>query len=177
MVIEIREIDQSTVQKVNKVDGSFLVDSRLILSAVDGHIQYTIEPIPTYTKTYDIELLDYQTFIDNPDKIIYFAYADDEVAGQIILRVNWNKFAYIEDIAVDAHCRRQGVGKMLTARAIEWARSKKLPGIMLETQDINVPACCFYEHCGFVLAGFDRLLYKATLPGSEEIALYWYLIF
>ncbi|RPI78259.1 MAG: GNAT family N-acetyltransferase [Chloroflexi bacterium] len=177
MVIEIREINQSTLQNVNQVDGSFLVDSRLILTAVDGHIQYTIEPVPSYTKTYDIEPLDYQTFIDNPNKTILFAYADDEVAGQIILRVNWNKFAYVEDIAVDLSFRRLGVGGLLMSRAIDWAREKNLPGIMLETQDINVPACRFYERCGFVMAGFDRLLYKATLPGSEEIALYWYLIF
>jgi streptothricin acetyltransferase len=62
-------------------------------------------------------------------------------------------------------------------RAIEWARSLDLPGLMLETQDINVKACRFYERMGFVLSGFDRHLYKATLPGRDEIALYWYLVF
>lgn len=177
MKIEIRELDQSSLQDVNKVDGSFQVDSRLVLSAIDGRIQYTVEPVPLYTKTYDFEPLDYPSFIDNPDKTIFFAYADGKLAGQIILWVNWNKFAYIEDITVDVHFRRQGIGKLLMSRAVEWAKGKNLPGLMLETQDINVPACRFYERRGFVLGGFDHFLYKAMLPGSDEIALYWYLIF
>jgi streptothricin acetyltransferase len=47
---------------------------------------------------------------------------------------------------------------------------------MLETQNDNVPACLFYERCGFTLAGFDRNLYRALRPDTEEIALYWYLL-
>lgn len=28
-------------------------------------------------------------------------------------------------------------------------------GVMLETQNVNVPACQLYARCGFVLGGFD----------------------
>jgi ribosomal protein S18 acetylase RimI-like enzyme len=48
---------------------------------------------------------------------------------------------------------------------------------MLETQNNNLPACRFYEHCGFTLSGFDRNLYKGINKDTEEIALYWYLLF
>jgi streptothricin acetyltransferase len=61
--------------------------------------------------------------------------------------------------------------------AIDWARGGGYPGLMLETQDINVAACRFYASLGFKLGGFDRYLYKAEMPGTDEIALYWYLLF
>jgi hypothetical protein len=30
---------------------------------------------------------------------------------------------------------------------------------------------------GFKLGGFDRFLYQAVMPGTEEVAMYWYLRF
>jgi streptothricin acetyltransferase len=48
---------------------------------------------------------------------------------------------------------------------------------MLETQNNNVAACRLYESGGFQLAGFDRCLYKGLHPDTDEIALYWYLVF
>jgi streptothricin acetyltransferase len=48
---------------------------------------------------------------------------------------------------------------------------------MLETQNTNVAACLFYRRCGFELGGFDRFLYHAIHPDSDEIALYWYMFF
>ena len=38
-----------------------------------------------------------------------------------------------------------------------------MPGIMLETQNNNVAACKFYEKCGFVIGGFDFLVYKGLI--------------
>jgi ribosomal protein S18 acetylase RimI-like enzyme len=99
------------------------------------------------------------------------------VAGQIILRKNWNKFAYIEDIAVDVRFRLHGIGKELISYAKRWAQDRNLAGITLETQDNNVGACKFYESCGFQLRGFDTYLYKGINRETDEIALYWYMIF
>ena len=39
-------------------------------------------------------------YIDNTDKIIYLYYQDDKCVGKVKLRKNWNRYAYIEDIAV-----------------------------------------------------------------------------
>jgi ribosomal protein S18 acetylase RimI-like enzyme len=85
----------------------------------------------------------------------------DLVAGQVLLRRNWNHYGYVQDIAVDVRFRRRGIGRMLLSQGIEWARSKHLPGMMLKTQDNNVAACRFYESLGFQHGGFDQLLYKA----------------
>jgi len=93
------------------------------------------------------------------------------------MRKNWNKYAYIEDIAVDVMFRRRGIGKELISEAMRWAQERHLAGIMLETQNNNVGACKFYESCGFQLKGFDTYLYKGINSRTDEVALFWYLVF
>ena len=106
-----------------------------------------------------------------------FGVANGNLAGQVRVLKWWNGYAYIGSIVVDNKYRRQGVGRVLIARVVDWAKSKGLPGVMLETQSNNVGACRLYESCGFVLGGFDEYLYKGLNPATDEIALYWYLIF
>jgi streptothricin acetyltransferase len=115
--------------------------------------------------------------MNHPDRAVFFSYLDEELAGEIRFRKYWNGYAYIDNIAVDSKFRRQGAGRALMERAIAWAKEKGFPGIMLETQNNNVAACKFYESCGFKLRGFDTHLYKGLTPDTDEIALYWYLIF
>lgn len=177
MEITIQELNPQNVCYANTFDGTCYIDSRLCLNAENGQISYTINPAPGYTKPYLYDAIDYTTYIDDLDKTIFFAFTDGQAAGQIILRKNWNRYAYIEDIVVDARRRKQGIGEALLSRAIQWAKSKNLPGIMLETQNDRVSACRLYARCGFQLGGFDSLLYKGINPDSQEIALFWYLIF
>ena len=176
-MISIHPLNAANLNALNRVDGSFTVDARLVLSARDGEISYTIEPVQPYRKRYPAEQFDWNTFISNPDKAIYLAYVDGQLAGQIILWKNWNGFGYIEDIAVDVHFRRQGIGRRLIEQAITWAKERGLPGLMLETQNINVAGCSLYDACGFHLGGFDQDLYRAIDPDTTEIALFWYLTF
>ena len=89
----------------------------------------------------------------------------------------WNQFAYVDDIVVSPEFRGVGLGRTLLERGIRWARENNFPGVMLETQHDNVPACTLYQSCGFVLYGFDSGVYKAIKLPTPETALYWYLIF
>jgi len=177
MNITIRESDESTIQSVKRYGSSFQVTSKLVLNAENGKISYTIVDVPPYVKQYGWEEFDTSIYISNPDRIIFFAYVNDELAGQIRVLKNWNAYAYIDDIAVNENYRGQGVGRALMECAIEWAKSKGFPGMMLETQNNNAAGCRLYERCGFELCGFDTHLYKAIDPGTDEIALYWYLMF
>jgi streptothricin acetyltransferase len=177
MNIIIREIDQYNIEDFGRCDSSFAVSSKLILNAENGTISCTIVDVPPYTKQYRAEEFDSQFYMDHPDRAIFFAYLDEELAGEIRLRKNWNGYAYIDSIVVDAKYRHQGIGRALIKQAIEWSRTKGFPGLMLETQDNNVAACNFYASCGFEPHGFDTHLYKAMNPATDEIALYWYLIF
>jgi hypothetical protein len=67
----------------------------------DGELTYIKEEVSLYEKRYEVDKRDPETYITDPDKIIYLAYSDCRVAGQIIIRKHWNNYAYIEDLAVD----------------------------------------------------------------------------
>ena len=175
MAITVCKLTQKNIQDVNKCDGTFTVDSQLVLQAENNIIRYVALGVLPYTKRYPPDEVDYMSYLADPDKAVFLAYVDSHLAGQLILRKNWNHYAYVEDIAVDIHSRRCGVGRALVREAINWTRAKHLSGIMLETQNNNVSACHFYEHCGFRLGGFDRYLYRGISHETDEIALYWYL--
>lgn len=105
------------------------------------------------------------------------AIAEERVVGQIEVKRHWNRFAFIEDVKVDRHFRRHGIGRKLMNEAARWARDNGLAGMMLETQTNNVKACQFYESCGFAIGGFDSNLYKAIPEHADKVAVYWYLTF
>jgi ribosomal protein S18 acetylase RimI-like enzyme len=173
----IKEINQLNKNDVNKCNGEFLINSIIHLNLSNDNIEYQIEKVPEYNKKYSKDKINADDYINNDDKIIFFAYVEGKIAGQIILRKNWNKYAYIEDIVVDKTYRQIGIGKALISKAKEWAKDKELKGIMLETQNNNVAGCKLYESCGFKLCGFDKYLYKGIDSNTKEIALYWYYMF
>ncbi len=177
MELIIRELDEAGIGDVGQIDGQFVIDSQLLLQAENNQIRYTVIDLTPAKKRYAKEEIDYSTYLGDPTKVIFLAYVDGDIAGRIILRKNWNKYAYIEDIAVDEKFRRRGLGRALIDQAIQWARQMGLPGLMLETQSNNVQACRFYESCGFLIGGFDNLLYGGLDVATDEVAVFWYLLF
>lgn len=170
----IKEVDGTSIRDVGKCDSQFVIDSELVLHAENNQICYTVVDRPVKKKRYEPADIDHTTYLKDPEKTIFLAYVAGEIAGQIILRKNWNNYAYVDDIAVDVNFRRMGIGQALIDQAKEWAREKQLAGIMLETQNTNVGACKFYEGCGFKLGGFDNYLYKGLEVDTDEVALFWY---
>lgn len=152
-----------------------MVKSRLVLGIENEKLVYTIAPVEAYEREVHAEDVDYGFDDDGPT--IFFAQVDGSLAGRIKMLRWWNQFAYVDDIVVNPEYRGLGIGRSLLERGIQWARENNFPGVMLETQDDNVPACTLYQSCGFVLSGFDRNVYKAINPHTKETALYWYLIF
>ena len=174
MIVEMR---CENLKDINKSNQSFDIIGKIIPTFVDGVWSFTecLYEIP-YEKNYpnDDEL--WENYIDNPDKIVFLYYSDKECAGQVILRKNWNNYAYIEDIAVSKKHRKSGIGKHLIRKSIEWARENSLYGIMLETQDNNLLACRFYHKMGFQIGAVDTMLY-ANFDNADEKAIFWYLKF
>lgn len=177
MNITIRPLDSSSLHQVDTFERNSIVRSHLLLDVKDNKISYSIEPVEPYRKILKVDPADYSTFIGDPKKAIFFADVEAIPAGQIKVIPWWNKFACIDELTVDTEFRGRGVGKALLERAIEWSRKQNYPGLMLETQTNNVPACKLYEKFGFVLSGFDLNAYKNDPDCRDEIALYWYLIF
>jgi ribosomal protein S18 acetylase RimI-like enzyme len=105
------------------------------------------------------------------------AWLGERAVGHVVLSVHWNGFAHVDELAVDASARRQGVARSLLDVAQFWSRKHSLPGLMLETQNNNLAACKLYERCGFVMGGIDHMLYRAIDPETREAAIFWYLVF
>jgi streptothricin acetyltransferase len=178
MGITIKDLTAENLNDLGKSDSEFTIDSRVVPHYANGKLSYIIQAIPEYKKCYlpeDPKL--YRAYVKDADKAGFFVFSDGELAGQILLRRNWNLYAWIEDIRVDVKFRRRGVGRALVARAERWARNKGYPGIMVETQDTNVKACRFYEDSGFTFEGFDIHVYHAANRYADEIALFLYLDF
>jgi streptothricin acetyltransferase len=175
MNLTIQKVNQTTLPQVYACDSSFTVTSKLQLNATDGVITYTVIAVSPYEKQYPHEVGEYGSYINQPDSAIFLAYVDEQIAGRVVLRKYWNGYGYVEDIAVNPPYRKQGVGQRLLQQAVAWVKEKGLPGLMLETQNNNVPACRFYERFGFKLGGLDTELYKGLMPETDEVAMYWYL--
>jgi len=177
MELQIRQMDSQSIQQVDQFHCNSMVHSHLMLDIHANKISYSIVPVESYEKILIVDPEDYTTFIDNPQKVIFFADVDGKPVAQIKMVPWWNKFTYVEELTVDMDFRGKGIGRALMRRAIEWAKAQDFPGITLETQTNNVPACMLYEKCGFVLSGFDLYAYRNFPEARDEIALYWYLIF
>jgi len=175
--IAIHPLTAANQADLNRCDNSFTVEAELCLRAENGQISYTVRPVTPYVKRYGPEVHDAQAYIGQPDHAAWLAYVDGRLAGQILVKEHWNRYAIIWDIVVDPPFRLRGVGRRLIEQAIRWARERGLPGVVLETQNINVAACRLYESCGFALRGFDGYLYRGIEPDTGEIALFWYLLF
>ena len=173
MGLVIRASDGADLGDAHRLDETFLVQSELSLFVEGGVIRYEVIPVPPYEKRYAEE----EPSVDPgaPGKAVFLADLDGSVAGRIVLSEGWNRTRGSSDIAVDARRRRAGVGRALIDRAVAWAVERGLPGVRAETQSNNVPACKFYESCGFRLGGFDRDLYRGLDEGTTEVALFWYL--
>lgn len=176
MEITIRNMEPHESQQTKSFSRKSMVHSRLVLGIEDEKLVYTIAPVePPYER--EVHAEDYDYGFDEADPTIFFADVDGHPAGRIKMMRWWNRFAYVEDLVVSPEFRGLGLGRKLLERGIQWARENHYPGVMLETQDDNVPACTLYQSSGFVLSGFDRNIYKAITPDTKETALYWYLIF
>lgn len=82
-----------------------------------------------------------------------------------------NDLALIWDLRVAPAYRGRGVGSRLIAAAVAWARSNGCRELKVETQNINVGACRFYERQGFELRSVVAGAYP-RLP--DELQMLWY---
>ena len=174
--MKIVKVDPQCLADINKANQPFKIIGKIKPVFANGIWTYTEEIYEqSNIKTYPDDTCDYADYVDNPDKTIFLAYSDTECVGQIVLKRDWNRYAFIEDICVAKSARGQGIGTKLIQKAIEWAKSSDLKGLALETQDNNLLACRFYVKCGFVIGGVNTMLYKNF--DNDEFAVFWYLLF
>ena len=175
--MKIEELSEENLHDINKPIQPFDVIGGIIPAFQNGEWSFTEYLLDKpYEKFYGIEDLNYSEYINNPNQTIYLCYSGDECVGQIEIKVNWNRFALIRDIAVAKTARGKGVGRALIEKAIEWAKHKNLCGLVLETQDFNLTACRFYHKVGFTIGAVDTMMYTG-FGNTKESAIFWYMKF
>ena len=94
--------------------------------------------------------------VDTPDLVMLEGRAD--------LAVLW-------DLRVHPQVRASGIGTSLFAATEAWCVARGRRTLKIETQNVNVPACRFYDRMGCTLGAIDRWAYP-KLPG--ECQLLWF---
>ncbi len=81
--------------------------------------------------------------------------------------------AVLWDIRVCPEYRGAGIGLFRTAA--DWARARGCTQMKIETQNVNVPACRFYQRMGAKLGEIHLFGYAAVPDVAHEVMLNWYL--
>ncbi|MBN1778348.1 MAG: GNAT family N-acetyltransferase [Clostridiales bacterium] len=183
-MISIRPLDKDTAFLFNRIDNRYLVEERVNI-LFNGSL-FTLDYTPLDEPQWHICPPDTQytaqELIQRDDAACFFAFLDEQPAGQAVVTAKWNHLATLWDIRVDMPYRGKGAGRALINACVDWARKHGLKGLVAETQDTNPAACRFYQHTGFVLGGADGLLYTAipiqegSRPVQQDSALFFYLL-
>ena len=184
--IEVETPD--VLPEYGKVPIAFEVKRRFRIEWVSnglGGIRLIEEAVnPPYVKDYDRP--------DGPERwarkpwdlskwIFLGAFLDHERIGGAIVAFHGDGLNYCEgredlaglwDIRVSPEYRGLGIGRALFDRVEVLAKNRGCAQLKIETQNINVAACRFYERMG---AGLGRIhLYAYAAEGLDEVELTWY---
>ena len=89
----------------------------------------------------------------SPDHIVYVACLDQEVAGWIDVSVTHHlqsdPRAEIGGLVVSSKLRSRGIGRVLVARAEQWARERGLQSVVVRSQISLEAAHNFYLREGY----------------------------
>jgi ribosomal protein S18 acetylase RimI-like enzyme len=187
MTLEIVEEDSSCLAAYATVPIGFEVASMFDADAIDslrrGEEAEPVPISPSYVKDYDTYAgghpTEWPTRFDISTWVILAAYLDGiRVAGaaaaldhsRVELARDAGELGLLWDLRVAPAMRHRGIGSALL-RAVEAAALRRgVPALRVETQQVNVPACRFYQRHGFVVERVTPAAY-ASLP--DEVQLLW----
>ncbi|MEE3506288.1 MULTISPECIES: GNAT family N-acetyltransferase [unclassified Pseudomonas] len=175
--LSIRVADECFEDYILNSEFTFTVSGYALAQVGQRVDSWEIDPVEPYRKNYGIDSQEFCHYRDAAGSTVLVAWLGERAVGHVVLSTHWNGFAHVDELAVDASARRQGVARSLLDVAQFWSRKHHLPGLMLETQNNNLAACKLYERCGFVMGGIDHMLYRAIDPETREAAIFWYLVF
>ena len=186
MSIRIKIEDSSKLTEYAEIPMAFTVDRVLAVrdSGFGGISLEEQEVDPPYTKDYDAcpteGPLTWAKRWDLSNWAFFAAFFENQRVGGAALA--WDTpdvhmlegrkdLAVLWDIRIHPEHQGKGLGRLLFKAAEKWAISKGCILLKVETQNINVPACRFYQKQGCSLGAINRFAYP-DLP--DEVCLLWY---
>jgi GNAT superfamily N-acetyltransferase len=189
MPVQIIEIGPERLKEVDLVPQRVRVESvlevELVNNGLGGILLHEVPVDQPYVKDYDSygELpSDMPGQFDVTNWGFFLAMDQDKPAGAATVAFDTTGVFMLEarrdlsvlwDIRVCPEYR--GAGIALFRAAAEWSRKKGCRQMKIETQNVNVPACRFYQRMGCQLGEIRRFGYAAVPHVSHEVMLNWYL--
>ena len=187
MTFKIIEDVPDALAEYEKVPIAFVVETRFrveLLGEGLGGINLIEEAVEPYVKDYDADEnyrpTSWTRRFDISEWGIFSAFdANSRIGGaalawntpEVNMLENAKDLACLWDLRVRPEYRNKGVGGALFERAVEWSKTRNCRRLMVETQNINVPACRFYARQGCELGAINRFAYPEIL---SETQLLWY---
>lgn len=183
MIVDIREADARAIAEYARVPIAFEV--RDVFDCIDdstapGGVTLSVRRLESsYIKDYDAFASDHPS--QWPKRFaarrwaLLLASVDGVVRGGAAVAFDAaspeeSEHAILWDIRVLPDVRHAGVGTALFRRVEEWTLRHGCHALEVETQNINVPACRFYQRQGCFLHAANRGVYPEALG---EVQLIW----
>jgi GNAT superfamily N-acetyltransferase len=100
---------------------------------------------------------------------VVFVAADVDVLGYVcIAEQGAASVAWVTDLVVDHHHRRQGIGSLLLKSAHDWALERGSSMLIFETQAKNQPAIRMAQKAGLEFCGYNDHYYA-----NQDVALFF----
>jgi len=100
---------------------------------------------------------------------IIVALFEGQAIGYVSLMLNKiPTAAWVTDLVVARHLRRQGIGSVLLLASLEWAANTASSYLVLEMQPKNFPAILLAQKLGFEFCGYNDLYYP-----DHEIGIFF----
>jgi GNAT superfamily N-acetyltransferase len=161
------------------------LEVELVEGGLGGMLLHLVPVSKLYIKDYDSygEIpADWPEKFDTSNWGFFLAMEEDKYAGGATVAFNTQGVNMLEDrkdlavlwdIRVDPAYR--GAGIPLFRFAADWSRKHGCRQMKVETQNVNVPACRFYQRMGCRLGEIRQYGYAAVPAVADEVMLNWYL--
>ncbi len=108
--VSIKQLQKELIPVVNQANEPFSIIGNILPSFSNGKWSYKeqLYDNPSETRFPD-DQLNWEEYIDSEKKVVFLAMKGKECVGQIRLVKDWNRFAYIENIAVRKSFRKKGL--------------------------------------------------------------------
>lgn len=170
------KVSKELMNKYTQIPITFVVKSKFEFSG-KSRSERQVDP---FIKNYD-SLESPLSWLDKWDMKNWRAFTIVErslIAGALVV---WNSPAInmlegrgdlvvLWDLRVSPDYRSQGLGRQLIEEIEVWGKRKNCTELKVETQNINVPACKFYERMGFKVRKVNDNAYERL----DEIQLLYF---
>lgn len=187
-MIEIREERRSSMATYAVIPSRVEVREVLEVIAVDGGLgglmlqHRTVEE--PYIKDYDVPAAQHPSHWSERFDLSRWGFLTGYLADQVVARaaVAWDaldvhmldagpEVAVLWDLRVHPAAQRRRIGSAMFTAAEDWARTRGVRTLIVETQNVNVPACRLYMRMGCTLGAIRRFAYPDV---PHETQLLWY---